>query len=74
MDVLVNIVHQIRPVADGTPQEPLYVEGRPADPEHGNHDGYIRTKKRVSTTVSFWLKETHVMVLNNSFLKHEINK
>lgn len=37
--VLVNFVHQIRPVADGTPQEPLYVEGRPADSEDGNHDG-----------------------------------
>lgn len=39
VDVLVNAVHQIRPVADGTPQEPFYVEGRPAEPEDGDHDG-----------------------------------
>ena len=38
MDVLINVVHQIGPLADGTPQEPLDVKGRPADSEHCNHD------------------------------------
>lgn len=38
VDVLINVMHQISPLADGTPQEPLDVEGRPADAKHCNHD------------------------------------
>lgn len=38
VDVLINIVHQVGPLADGTPQEPLDVKGRPADAEHSHHD------------------------------------
>lgn len=38
MDILINVVHQIGPLADGAPQEPLDVKGRPADSEHCNHD------------------------------------
>lgn len=45
VDVLVNVVHQVGPLADGTPQEPLGVEGSPADSEHGHDDGW-RVKVR----------------------------
>lgn len=36
--VLVDVVHQVRPLGDGAPQEPLDVEGRPAHSERGHHD------------------------------------
>lgn len=38
VDVLINVVHQVSPLADGTPQESLDVKGRPADSKHCNHD------------------------------------
>lgn len=48
--VLVDVVHDVCPVADGTPQEALDVEGRPAEPKDGHHDDWIRTEKWVRTT------------------------
>lgn len=38
VDVLINVVHQVGPLADGTPQEALDVERRPAHSEHCHHD------------------------------------
>lgn len=38
VDVLINVVHQVGPVTDGTPQEPLNVKGRPAESKYRHHD------------------------------------
>lgn len=38
VDVLVDVVHQVRPLGDGAPQDPLDVEGRPAHSERRHHD------------------------------------
>lgn len=51
MDVLINVVHQIGPLADGTPQEPLDVERRPADSKHGDNDRYSSKKNEIETVL-----------------------
>lgn len=46
VDVLVDVVHQVRPLSDGAPQEPLDVEGRPAHSKRRHHDSCRGEAKR----------------------------
>ena len=45
VETLVDDMHQVCPLADGTPQQAGNVEGRPADPEHCHHNGWEEGRK-----------------------------
>lgn len=42
VDILINVVHQVGPLADRAPQKTLDVKGCPADSKHCHHDCWRR--------------------------------